>query len=490
MTDFFISYTKEDADWAQWIAWQLEEEGYTTVIQAWDFLPGSDFVNSMNDAIKLGMRVLPVFSPSYMESKHANSEWRDYQRRDPSAAKRLIVPVRVRSCQVEGILGPRVYIDLVGVSDAQEATRILIDKLRMFPKLEADAAAHSESKLAGSRSKPTAAPLFPGASAIPIPKRIDYSKLKFLRVLKGAGDELFSIAFSPDNRWVAAGSDGTVLLWDMSNLGPPESIDGHGSYVYSVAFSHDSRRLVTGGEDGFVRVWDIDQKHFVWEAKSHTDAVYSVAFSPDQTRVASGSYDSSVRLWEAERGRVMRSSGRDFEVGVGRVTSVAFSQDGRMLAVGSLDNTVRLWDLAAGADRILGRHDSSVEGVAFSPDGCLLASCGLDKAVRVWDPQNSEAPLLWNKKKHEYLVRSVAFSPDSKTLASVGWDKKLNLWRAENGEILLEMPFEGDPKHWHSDWIWSVAFSPEGMQMASSGSDSHIIVWQVEEPTQSSLNNP
>lgn len=227
MTDFFISYTKEDADWAQWIAWQLEEEGYTTVIQAWDFLPGSDFVNSMNDAIKLGMRVLPVFSPSYMESKHANSEWRDYQRRDPSAAKRLIVPVRVRSCQVEGILGPRVYIDLVGVSDAQEATRILIDKLRMFPKLEADAAAPSESKLVGSRSKPTTAPLFPGASAIPIPKRIDYSKLKFLCILEGVDkEELFSIAFSPDRRWVAAGSNGTVLLWDRFDQCRRESIVG------------------------------------------------------------------------------------------------------------------------------------------------------------------------------------------------------------------------------------------------------------------------
>jgi phage replication-related protein YjqB (UPF0714/DUF867 family) len=36
-TDFFISYTGKDQKWAEWIAWHLEEAGYSTVLQAWDF---------------------------------------------------------------------------------------------------------------------------------------------------------------------------------------------------------------------------------------------------------------------------------------------------------------------------------------------------------------------------------------------------------------------------------------------------------------------
>ena len=40
MKDFFISYNSADRQWAEWIAWQLEEAGYTTVLQAWDFRPG------------------------------------------------------------------------------------------------------------------------------------------------------------------------------------------------------------------------------------------------------------------------------------------------------------------------------------------------------------------------------------------------------------------------------------------------------------------
>ena len=48
MKDFFISYTKADQSWAEWIAWQLENVGgYTTVIQAWDFHAGSNFISAM-----------------------------------------------------------------------------------------------------------------------------------------------------------------------------------------------------------------------------------------------------------------------------------------------------------------------------------------------------------------------------------------------------------------------------------------------------------
>jgi TIR domain len=42
--DFFISYNKADRAWAEWIAWQLEQAGYQTTNQAWDFRPGSNFV--------------------------------------------------------------------------------------------------------------------------------------------------------------------------------------------------------------------------------------------------------------------------------------------------------------------------------------------------------------------------------------------------------------------------------------------------------------
>jgi hypothetical protein len=48
--DFFVSYTSADRAWAEWIAWQLEAEGYQVVVQAWDFCPGRDWIHEMQPA--------------------------------------------------------------------------------------------------------------------------------------------------------------------------------------------------------------------------------------------------------------------------------------------------------------------------------------------------------------------------------------------------------------------------------------------------------
>jgi len=42
--DFFISYTSTDEKQAIWIAETLEKEGYSTIIQAWDFRAGGNFI--------------------------------------------------------------------------------------------------------------------------------------------------------------------------------------------------------------------------------------------------------------------------------------------------------------------------------------------------------------------------------------------------------------------------------------------------------------
>lgn len=72
--DFFISYTGSDRQWAEWIAWQLEEAGYTLFIQAWDFRPGSNFVAEMERATTRAERTLLVLSPAYLLSDFAFSE--------------------------------------------------------------------------------------------------------------------------------------------------------------------------------------------------------------------------------------------------------------------------------------------------------------------------------------------------------------------------------------------------------------------------------
>lgn len=123
--DFFISYNRDDRAWAETIAKWLEAAGYTTIIQSWDFRPGANFVLEMQRAATLATRTIAVLSPSYLTSRFGASEWATAFARDPTGEHRTLVPVRVRECDVEGLLGQIVYVDLVGLNEAESKAALL-----------------------------------------------------------------------------------------------------------------------------------------------------------------------------------------------------------------------------------------------------------------------------------------------------------------------------------------------------------------------------
>ena len=71
---FFISYTGVDRAWAEWIAWQLQEAGYTIVLQAWDFRPSTNFVQAMHEAASEAERTIAVLSPDWKQSDWTERE--------------------------------------------------------------------------------------------------------------------------------------------------------------------------------------------------------------------------------------------------------------------------------------------------------------------------------------------------------------------------------------------------------------------------------
>lgn len=73
--DFFISYTQADRAWAVWIAWVLEEAGFRVLIQAWDFVPGSNWIQSMQAGARDASRTIAVLSEAYLASTSASAEW-------------------------------------------------------------------------------------------------------------------------------------------------------------------------------------------------------------------------------------------------------------------------------------------------------------------------------------------------------------------------------------------------------------------------------
>ena len=130
MKNFFISYNKADRTWAEWIAWELEEAGYSVTIRAWDFRPGRNFVLDMQKASAECERTIAVLSPEYLAAGFTQPEWAAAFVQDPTGEERKLIPIRVRECKPDGLLTAIVYIDLVGLDNERALHERLFDGLR------------------------------------------------------------------------------------------------------------------------------------------------------------------------------------------------------------------------------------------------------------------------------------------------------------------------------------------------------------------------
>jgi hypothetical protein len=153
--DFFLSFNQADRAWATWIAWVLEEAGYSVWFQDWDFR--GNFVEHMNRAHAQAHRTLAVLSDHYFGSDFTLAEWSARFAQDPAAREDRLVPVKVGPLSGETILGPLVYADLSGC-DEKEAQRRLLGRARRAVD-------------AGYRDKPQSRPGFPGGPPREVPAK-------------------------------------------------------------------------------------------------------------------------------------------------------------------------------------------------------------------------------------------------------------------------------------------------------------------------------
>ncbi|HEX4812450.1 MAG TPA: TIR domain-containing protein [Nonomuraea sp.] len=151
-TDIFVSYSPADTAWATWIAWELEAAGYRTMIQAWDFVPGTNFIDFMDRGVSEAQLVVAVLSHTYLTSRYGRLEWQAALRAAPDNPSSRLVTIRLEDVQLDGLLSTITWVDLLGVTDPGQARALLLGRVR--------------EALAG-RAKPESAPAFPDAAGGP-----------------------------------------------------------------------------------------------------------------------------------------------------------------------------------------------------------------------------------------------------------------------------------------------------------------------------------
>jgi WD40 repeat protein len=300
-----------------------------------------------------------------------------------------------------------------------------------------------------------------------------------LLTLRGHRDLVGRVLFDPRGwRLASSSEDGEIRIWDGTPLG--ESVHPHvqtlrteAGIVYSVTFSHDSRWLAAGGgqpeQPGEVKIWDIAGGQELPPLRGHTDRVYSVAFGPENL-LATCSSDGTVRFWDAGTGRQRQAPLAGFRGG--SIHSLSMSPDGRRLATCDTYHTAQLWDLTTGQHEPLTGHQGFVYSAIFSPNGKLVATVGVDHTVRLWDAGTAKE--VWFRVHTTWLL-AVVFSPDGKFLASADADGKVIIWNVADGS--LQRTFRGDGEN-----VLSVAFSPDGRRVAVATKE--VKLWDWTKPSE------
>ena len=154
---------------------------------------------------------------------------------------------------------------------------------------------------------------------------------------------LISLSWSPDQRWVVAGTqEQSIQIWELPfRPGEELAMSGYPGKVRELVWHYSGRYLATGGGEE-VMVWDCGNKGPAGTTprilEGHRGRIHALAYQGKGHLLASGGEDGLVLLWNAGKSTTPL---RRFRL-PSTITSLAWSRDDQRLAIGCQDGTVAI----------------------------------------------------------------------------------------------------------------------------------------------------
>ncbi len=285
-----------------------------------------------------------------------------------------------------------------------------------------------------------------------------------------------ALAFSPDSGWLAGGGNTTLKLWEVSSWNLAATLEGHTAWINSVAFTPDGTRLVSAGLDREIKIWEPFKEREILSLVGHTNSISAIAVTPGG-RLVSGSMDGTVQVWETsplpERRELFTLTGH-----TNRVFSLAFDpyRSGRLVSVG--EDRGLVWDIV---EQALVGSFPAVFDVTFSRDGRHMISPmpSPPDEDRMWvEVRDGNSPdIVHTSTKKDFVIFSADISVDGNWVAGGTYDREILVWNRKTGT-------QSGVQHGHQSYVNTLRFSPKGRYLVSVGYHGETMRWDATRLTE------
>ena len=126
----------------------------------------------------------------------------------------------------------------------------------------------------------------------------EHKNINILSAIQYANINDFAVLCKTNSNIIAVGhTDGLMTIWDYSKQSVIKEIYGHNEQIRSVAFSPDGKYLLSGAFDAKIKIYDVKNNfNFVGEIE-HNDKVVSCKWHPEIPLIVSTSADKTARVW-------------------------------------------------------------------------------------------------------------------------------------------------------------------------------------------------
>ena len=304
---------------------------------------------------------------------------------------------------------------------------------------------------------------------------------KSIAKLSGFPDGVISVAYSPDGKYLAAGSYEELHLFDTEAYKLVKKVSVPAGDARSLAFHPTKPQLAVGYYQDWA-VYSIPELDATVLPGLPLGNVTGVAYSVDGKLLAGSTEGEKIHIVSTDDNKLIRSlTGHSYPI-----QGVAFSPDGTLLASVAGDENrvtrpgeVKLWSVSTGKEiATLVEHERAAFSAVFSPDGKFLVTTSLDEKCNVYDVASQKPVGFFDG--HGRPTNAAVFAAGNQVVISGGGGRAKGkndviLWLTESGDELGKIEAHEQP-------IKSVAIHPDGKTLAVASEDQTVSVWNISGP--------